>query len=281
MLETFLKNFKHKLYIYWWSIKKPQTHLDFLASAYLSLCARWTGEIQPVLTYVGMFDTLRRLEFQGTILELGGGYSTILAANHLNISPKSLTSVDVNPQKYDRILNSRRAAEKFLSSIDNISMLTIRFEEIDIALSEIMLFLDSMDIQIVNAALSSFGYEKSFEPSELINSFKQHQSFSEELKFYENNSSGGQKYFCTDFVGRCTEFDAYFFDCGEISSIAEFCLLEKIMSKGNFVLLHDIMYPKSIKNFLVATYVVVSEHWEVLYLDRQTPQGGLVARKVS
>lgn len=281
MLYTLLRNLKHKLYLYRWLIKRNHTNLDFIGLAYWSLSARWTGEIQPVVTYLGMFDTLREQAFEGKLLELGGGYSTILAAQQLNIPSSSVTSVDVNPKKYERILNSKRAAKNFLSSINNITMMTIKYEDIDIALSEITNFLETVNVLEVDGALSSFGYTKGFVRTQLIDDFKKHKSFADELRYYEENISVNQRTFCSEYGSLNFDFDAYFFDCGEISSVAEFWLLEKSMKERNFVLLHDIMYPKSIKNFIIATYLTVSKDWQILYLDNCTPQGGLVAQKVS
>ena len=52
------------------------------------------------------------------------------------------------------------------------------------------------------------------------------------------------------------------------------------MKCGSYALLHDIYYPKSIKNFLVAIYLELDDSWEILYLDNASPQGGLVAIKL-
>ena len=70
-----------------------------------------------------------------------------------------------------------------------------------------------------------------------------------------------------------------FLDCGEISSTAEFTILEPLLPVGGYILLHDIYFPKSIKNYLVATFLKLSENWDVIYIDRISSQGGLVAKK--
>ena len=78
-----------------------------------------------------------------------------------------------------------------------------------------------------------------------------------------------------------TQFDAIFFDCGELSSMAEWIYLNEFIPIGGYALFHDIFYPKSIKNFLVATYIDISPCWDIVFLDSHTPQGGLIARRIS
>ena len=82
---------------------------------------------------------------------------------------------------------------------------------------------------------------------------------------------------CSEIVADGPAVDALFLDCGELSSVVEFALLEPTLPAGGYLLLHDIRYPKSIKNFLVATYLELSLDWEVLYSDLVSPQGGMVA----
>ena len=82
---------------------------------------------------------------------------------------------------------------------------------------------------------------------------------------------------CSEIAADGPAVDALFLDCGELSSVAEFVLLEPILQVGGYLLPHDIRYPKSIKNFLVATYLELSLDWQVLYSELASPQGGMVA----
>ncbi len=77
------------------------------------------------------------------------------------------------------------------------------------------------------------------------------------------------------------EFDFIFFDCGEFSSMVEWTILKDRIRPGGLAVFHDIYFPKSVKNFLVAAAVTVDKEWEILYRDRTTPQGLLIARKRS
>ncbi|MDA9937685.1 hypothetical protein N9D09_01185 [bacterium] len=228
-----------------------------------------------------MYDTLRRKKFQGNFIEFGGGFSTIMASTFLRIPNSAITSVDFNPSKYHRILNSTQSSKGFLSRINCQPEITVSLEQVDTCLGEILQALEEFDTNRVTEALKFYGYEGDFDPYQIQTAFKQHPAFAIEEGFYEQFSAISGRRLCSSLVESEQTFEAYFFDCGEISSIAEFWLLLPMMRRGDYVLLHDIIYPKSIKNFLVATYINVCNDWEILYLDKSTPQGGLVARKIS
>ena len=123
-----LKEFKHQFFLFKWLTKKPKTNLDFLGQAFLSITARWKTEIEPLLTYIVLFDKLRQEKFSGDFIEFGGGYSTILLPVMLK-NKVNLTSVDINPNKYIRILNSSFNRDSFTSSL-NILKEVCRSEDI-------------------------------------------------------------------------------------------------------------------------------------------------------
>ena len=74
--------------------------------------------------------------------------------------------------------------------------------------------------------------------------------------------------------------DAIFFDCEEESSVGGYLMWETIRISV-FALLHDIYYPKSIKNFLVATYIDISPNCSILYRDSHSIQGALIVQRVA
>src|SRR4051812_40845251 len=92
---NFVKLLLHKLRIYIWLFRKKSTPLDFFGESALSLAGRWHGELNPILTYIPMLDLLRQNKVAGEFLELGGGYSTVLAANILDASLMKIRSVDL------------------------------------------------------------------------------------------------------------------------------------------------------------------------------------------
>lgn len=284
--------FRHRFKIFLWFIKKKSTPLDFLGEAVASISGRWQSELNPFLSYVGMFDVLRQRNFSGKFLELGGGYSTVLLTNILNIDPKLITSVDLNPSKYNWILNSPQNKNTFLSTINNIKRPTVTLDEV----------FDGLEI--VRVKLSMYGRDKlisalkkyisdpvsvdyvaecifSKNGDALKRLITEHDSYDEDLKFYEFCNFKEGSGFCTGLVGEGYKADAVFFDCGELSSVGEWSILEDTFQIGSYALFHDIFYPKSIKNFLIVTHLDLSDDWKVIYVDSNSLQGGLVAVKIS
>ena len=118
-MKDFAKVVKHRLQIILWGLSPKSSSLDFYGEAVRSIAGRWHGEMPPMTTYHALFDILRQRDFTGTLLELGGGYSTILAKELFDDRLVKLTSVDFNPEKYHRILNSKRTSVNFLKTINN------------------------------------------------------------------------------------------------------------------------------------------------------------------
>jgi predicted O-methyltransferase YrrM len=73
--------------------------------------------------------------------------------------------------------------------------------------------------------------------------------------------------------------DAVFFDCGEFSTMVEWELLQPRIRPGGLAMFHDVHFPKSVKSFLICAALSADPQWEILYTDRTTPQGLLVARR--
>ena len=67
--------------------------------------------------------------FKGSLLEFGGGYSTVLAVQVLKRLTK-FRSIDINPQKYFRILNSKKNLKRFSNFVEIIPEITVNFEEV-------------------------------------------------------------------------------------------------------------------------------------------------------
>lgn len=261
--------------------------IDFFADAVFSIAARWRGEVDPVLTYAAMFDVLRQRRFSGKFLELGGGYSTILAPVSLKLPSGAIHSVDFNPRKYRRILNSAKNSEAFLKQIHLYPGISVSFEQVVEGLDEILNKISSYPPKKIQDAFATFGLgdliqidERQAWIAKVRELFLSHPAATEERVFYSSMDAMDGEKLCSAFVAEKAQFDAIFFDCGELSSIGEFALMMPTMKCGSYVLLHDIYYPKSIKNFLVAIYLELDDSWEILYLDNASPQGGLVAIKL-
>jgi len=288
----FIHLLRHKFKIFLWFLSPKVTPLDFFGEAIISMSAKWHGEINPVLSYICMFDVLRQRGFSGSFLELGGGYSTIILPNILDPKNASASSVDLNPDKYNFILNSSRAKNDFLSTIKNVQKPTVSLQEVFQGLESLRLQLLKFDraqllsaldkyalgpidlsLRIANAICSENG-------DDLKSLIMSHQAYTEDLKFYKSQSYESGFGYCHELVKGEFKADAIFFDCGEISSVAEWVILSDTINIGGYALLHDIYYPKSVKNFLVATYIELSSDWEIIYRDSVSLQGAMVAVRV-
>ena len=289
-----MKNYellKHKLQIMLWALSRKKTPLDFYGEAMKSLSGRWHGEMASITTYHALFDVLRQREFSGSLLELGGGYSTILAKTLFDDRQVQITSVDLYPTKYNRILNSKKTSLNFLKTINSINEITVSFEEVERALEVIVNRLLGYAQDDVRLNLSKFIndsqvceefsiYADKKDAKAICQKIKGHDGFMGEVNFYKNFNAMTGKGACAKVAESGVNVDAVFFDCGEASSLAEFLALESSLKKGSYALLHDIYFPKSIKNFLLATLLMLDPSWEGLYVDEVSDQGGMVAVKL-
>jgi hypothetical protein len=235
-----------------------------------------------------MFDVLRQRNFQGTLLELGGGFSTIIAKNVFDSNIVSYTSVDVNSNKYVEIFNSTTDAKSFLSTINHVDFITVNLEDVYLGIDSLKSELKSFSMPELKAALSKFVKDKSLviKLCDLINSensnlkeyLQLQEAFKDDLKFYKAIDKNSET-FANVSLGMV--YDAIFFDCGEVSSMGEWFRFRNAIPIGGYALFHDIYYPKSIKNFLICTFLDLSDDWNIIYKDEISLQGGLVAVRVS
>jgi predicted O-methyltransferase YrrM len=77
------------------------------------------------------------------------------------------------------------------------------------------------------------------------------------------------------------DFDAVFLDCGEFSTAVEWLAVRQRIRIGGLAVFHDIYFPKSVKSFLPCAAMAASSDWRILYQDRSTPQGLLVAERLA
>lgn len=71
-----------------------------------------------------------------------------------------------------------------------------------------------------------------------------------------------------------------FLDSGEFSTLAEFLVVDRCLTEGSFLVVQDILFPKSVKGFLIAGVVSQSPKWNIHWLDRSTAQGMMIAEKI-
>lgn len=292
-MKEILRRVKHRVHLLQHLVSPKKTSLDHLGEAFVSLSSRWHGELDPVLSYAGMFDYLRQRNFSGEILELGGGYSTVLLRNMFHESDLSISSVDLNSGKYDRILNSKTNRKGFLSKINSINELTVTLEEINSGIKDLQKKLSSLDQNQVKESLLQYIRDPdagkkcneicskifSRDCGALNNIIAKHPNYEADLKFY-NLFDTELESFCGRESNLTKQYDAIFFDCGEVSSIGEWFLMQDKVKVGGYALFHDIYFPKSIKNFLIVTYLSLCSAWEIVYTDTISQQGALMAKRL-
>ena len=286
-----IRLFLHRMRLFIWGISPKVTSLDFYGESIRSISGRWETELGPVTTYHALFDVLRQNNFSGNFVELGGGYSTVLATTIFDTRRVRITSIDAFPEKYYRILNSRKNTRLFLRSIDAINEITVSLDEVRKALPVIVDRIIEYDTDDVERSLKSFVLDeailerlvfflKAGDVNSISNVYLEHHAFEADVGFYEHFDALLGDWACKRIADSKIAIDALFLDCGEASSLAEFLALEGNLRLGSYILLHDIYYPKSIKNFFLATLLTLDPNWEILYRDGVSTQGGLVARKV-
>lgn len=286
---------RFRLLVWRWKLlarkwRKPKSSLDYMGESIRSMTGCWHGELDPFLTYVCLFDVLRQNRFEGELLELGGGYSTVLFKTMFASNQAKITSVDLNPTKYNRILNSVKNTQGFLASINSIKKPTVSLSEAIAGLESLRVQLKEVPCEELRRVLANYVPDQLEEIVACIVAsdglpmrelFSAHHGYEEDLHFYESNNYLEGKGYCSELRETGVELDAVFFDCGEVSSVGEWSLLSDQIRVGGYALFHDIFYPKSIKNFLVVALVELSSDWEVLYIDKLSRQGGMVARRTS
>ena len=290
-LSTRLKTIKHRLLMLSHGLSGPVQYEDAVAEAMAGIAGRWHGEIDPVYSYLAMLDVLKQAGVAGDGLEIGGGYSTVLLCQLVDRNAMRIESIDMNPDKYLRIIPRASTRRYVFERIRRIDRLSVSFAQVEQAY-----------LEILPARIAEIGHERFLsalapfckDDQTAENWFDVAASSSRELgerlmqlplcelekQFYTANALLQGEGYCSELVSQGREFEFVFFDCGEYSSLVEWFLLESQIKPGGFALLHDIYYPKSIKNFLVAAFISLSDSWEIVYHDKISPQGALVARKV-
>ena len=206
--------------VFYWLCRLPQSSSDFLGQAFLSATSRWKGELNPIYTYFNLCSTLIRYEFNGTIVEFGGGYSTVIFNHYLSKSDIQLISVDAYPVKYDRILNSSVNRKLFLNSISSYNKLTVNFEQ---ASEGAQALIDQLsqhsEIDLVTALTDYItdptlltDIARNIKTKSILSFLLNHEHTVSEGSIYSSNSNSS---FYDDCISEkiTPSFNAIFFDC--------------------------------------------------------------------
>lgn len=71
-----------------------------------------------------------------------------------------------------------------------------------------------------------------------------------------------------------------FLDSGEFSTLVEFAIVNRIVAAGTFLLVQDVLFPKSIKGFVIVSILEDSPDWRVAWIDKTTAQGMILAERL-
>ena len=101
---------------------------DSVAQAMTGIAARWHGEVDQFYSYMAMLDILKQARISGQGLEIGGGYSTILFSQLVDRNSMKIESIDMNPDKYLRIIPRSRTRRHLFERIDSIDRLSVSLD---------------------------------------------------------------------------------------------------------------------------------------------------------
>ena len=257
------------------------------------------------LEYIQAFSFLFYQDDIKEIVEIGAGHSTLIFSHIAKNTGCKVKTIDMNPEAIIGKLRNQLLTDNVFRNIEFIrgasvscKDLTSYYENVKpfingIEINEVLKHTDSfidlvMDGRKESKVLEALGIE-GLNSLVLSTEFDSRKLFSKEfLKLYRTELDEFD--FCENNLGRegvlaglleSGQVDMVFLDSGEFVSLVEWEVVAKRLRKGGYVFLHDIFFPKSYKNWLVCASIKSNPDWEVLYIDRTTPQGMMLARKVS
>lgn len=241
-----------------------------------------------------------------SVLEIGAGYSTAIWAKYVDNTDAEVTSVDADFQLLEDKLSGTGHEESIKTKVTTVKGVSVSPEEIrrfyndpqsDIGGLNINEFADSLDVfarahgcpykrlKMANSAAD----RRNWSVKDVVVSEGTYQVPSGYLRLRIDQESidkhvnaiskGNQTNVLGSLLESSGEWDLIWFDSGEVSSIVEWVKIKDYVKKGGLVAFHDVFFPKSMKNFVVAASLLHDPDWEVLLIDRSTPQGLLIARR--
>ena len=261
-------------------------------------------ERQVFLSYIRGFALLIFNRDVKKILEFGGGQSTTLLAEWGKRLDWQIITVDMNPDAIALKIRSQSVSNATLENIRFINGVSLGTQQIrayyEPEISNIagVPFVDAvkaastfvetaMDARKAPKVAHALGLEEFNESAvldmilrsnrlspELINIFR---TPGDEFEFHSGDTEPLQG--CMQEIFDTEVIDAVFLDSGEFSSLPEWEIVAERLRPGGYVILHDIFFPKSFKNWLVCGSIMANEAYETIYIDRNTPQGLMVAQK--
>ncbi|MCW7497024.1 hypothetical protein ND860_10835 [Leptospira levettii] len=249
--------------------------------------------------YPLVFDTsIRR------VLEIGGGQSTAIFATLGQRLGWEIITIDMNPEAISNKIRNQLTSENVLNNVifkKGVSVSQYDIKEyytrdieslVGIPFSKVLDYTNGfidleMDTRKAPSICKALNIEK-FEPSQIVSSLKNLNTFNnslldifrnknDEFDFDSNNPTQSEVLLKT--LMEDSLVDVVFLDSGEFSSLPEWEIVGPRIRKGGYVILHDILFPKSFKNWLVCASILANDSYEIVCLDKSTPQGLMIARK--
>lgn len=261
-------------------------------------------ERQVFLSYIRGFSLLTLDSSVKKILEIGGGQSTTLLSQLGERLRWEIITIDMNPEAIASKIRSQSISELTLQHIQFRRGVSINIPEIqayfdcelstiggvpfDIAIKAASKFIDTaMDGRKAPRVAKVLGLEE-FNVNCVIDKMLQSKRISfelmdifrtprDELEFYSDDTYAPHG--CLREIMEKENIDAVFLDSGEFSSLPEWEIVQSKLRPGGYVVLHDIFFPKSFKNWIVCGSIMANEAFVPLYIDNSTPQGLMVAQK--
>jgi len=264
---------------------------------------------QMIQNFSVAFSYIRKKEFK--VLEIGAGLSTVVIAELLsrkNDGSKLFTLDYLGLEAF--ICNTRGSnidVEPWIDFVDIVTAPTVSLAEIESFYCSSTSTIGGMSKELLVDGLDPFiewsmDDRRHGELSRLTKQGENYSFFSNNVKRYllDNelfNSDLFQLYRHNDdefdilsknhFESgelasqmQTVKPDLVYMDSGEFSSNVEFNVIEPLLGVGATLIVQDIFFPKSIKSFLICAYLAMSNQWQVVWVDRTTPQGVLIAKKI-
>jgi predicted O-methyltransferase YrrM len=263
-------------------------------------------ELNVFFSYLRGFSLLFLDSSIKNILEIGGGQSTSLLCKFGQRLGWNIITIDMNPDSITLKLRNQMETQDTINNIsfrkgvsistDEISKFykngfekigNISFEKAVKSTTDfIETTMDPRRLEKVQEVLNMERFEKSALIAKILSDktilpelIKVYRTEGDELSFHENNNIEQFDPLLKTIMDD-EEIDVVFLDSGEFSSIPEWEIVDPRIRIGGYVVLHDIYFPKSFKNWLVAGSIVANSDYNVLFIDDTTPQGLMIAQKI-
>jgi predicted O-methyltransferase YrrM len=285
--------------------------LEAIITELLACDLRFPDDLQQRVfgQYVEILRYSSQLECCENVLEIGAGFSTVVLSYLKTLKDCRVISIDMNPDNLiSKLESSPRQQQQVESSVEFIkgttctsSALRKLYEnfvlenigEIDAAsvISGLQTFVENgLDSRregkvAETLGLSTYSLQELTQsilkdnairlPRTLVDSYR---NPNDEIDYLEQGLDG--EYVGDELIAEGRKYDLVFFDGGEFATLLDWELLSSSIRKGGLAAFHDVYFPKSMKSWLVCAAITADPSWSVLYRDKTTPQGLLIARKL-